>query len=98
MPLPRWFVLVVAVAAAPGCRRHPASEVDCQQVLDRIVELELREQGYRDAVLRTRWQRELEHRFAPGLKRCRGLEVRNDLRACLAAAQSSEEITHHCLK
>jgi hypothetical protein len=98
MPLPRWFVLVVAVAAAPGCRRHPASEVDCQQVLDRIVELELREQGYRDAVLRARWQRELGQRFAPDLKRCRGLEVRNDLRTCLATAHTSEEITHRCVE
>jgi hypothetical protein len=76
----------------------PASEVDCQQVLDRIVELELREQGYRDTVLRTGWQRELEHRFAPDLKRCCGLEVRNDLRACLETARSSEEITHRCFK
>lgn len=98
MRLLRWFALVVAIAAVSGCRRHPASEIDCQQVLNRLIELELNESGYRDAVLRARWQRELEHRFAPELKRCRGLEVRNNLRACLATAQSSEEITHRCLE
>jgi hypothetical protein len=98
MRLLRWFAFVVAIAAASGCRRHPASEMDCQQVLDRLIELELREQGYRDAVLRIRWQRELAHRLAPDLKRCRGLEVRNDLQTCLARAQSSEEITHRCLE
>jgi hypothetical protein len=98
MRLLHWFAIVVAFAAASGCRRHPVSEMDCQQVLDRLVELELREQGYRDAVVRARWQQEIGRRFGPDLKRCRGLRVRNDLHACLATAQSSEEITHRCLE
>ncbi len=98
MRLLRWLAFIVAIAAASGCRRHPASAVDCEQVLDRIIELELREQGYRDPVLRARWQQELGQRFAPDLKRCRGLEVRNNLRACLETAKSSEEITHRCLE
>ncbi|MGA7744465.1 MAG: hypothetical protein WBP56_22325 [Polyangia bacterium] len=98
MRLLRWFVLIVVVAVASSCHRRPASEEDCKNVLNRLIELELNESGYRDAVLRARWQQELGHRFAPDLKRCRGLEVRNDLHACLATAQSSEEITHRCLK
>ncbi len=92
------LAFVVALIAGSSCHRHPASEADCKQVLDRLIELELSESGYRDAVVRARWQRELGHRFAPDLKRCCGLGVRNDLHACLVEAKSSEEITHRCLE
>jgi hypothetical protein len=98
MRLLRWFVLIVVVTVASSCHRRLASEEDCKSVLNRLIELELNESGYRDAVLRARWQQELGNRFAPDLKRCRGLEVRNNLNACLATAQSSEEITHRCLE
>ena len=82
--------LAATVLASTGCHRRTASAADCAAVLDRLVELELNESGYRDPVLRARWQRDLA--------RCRGLTVRNDLAKCLPAARSPEEITHRCLE
>jgi hypothetical protein len=90
-------LLAVGAIAAGGCGRHSATPDDCRAVLDRIIELELSESGYRDPVLRARWQRDLGRRFAPDLDRCHGLTVRNGLRACLSNARSPEEIVHNCL-
>ena len=42
-------LVAAAVLAACGCGRHKASSEDCKSVLDRIIELELSESGYRDA-------------------------------------------------
>ena len=92
----RWLFLLLVVAAA-SCHRHPASADECEAILSRIIELELSESGYRDPVLCTRWQRDLAHRFAPDLDRCRGRGLRSSIRACMATARSSEEIVHRCL-
>jgi protein TonB len=91
----RWIPLLLLVAAA-GCKRHPASATECEAILQRLIELELSESGYHDPVLRARWQQDLLHRFASDLDRCRGLEVPNSLRACLAGAHHSEDIVHRC--
>ena len=95
----RLVITFVAIAAlAPvGCGRHKATTEDCRAVLDRIIELELSESGYRDAVLRARWKSDFGRRFAPDLRRCQGLRVKNDLRRCLVDARSPDEIVHQCL-
>jgi hypothetical protein len=90
-------LIVMLALAAPGCRRHAASTDDCNDVLNRLVDLELIESGYRDPALRARWQVDLARRFAPDLARCRNQEVRDDLHACLATARTPEEIVHRCL-
>lgn len=87
-------MLLVGVS---GCNGHPASASECSAILERLIDLELSESGYRDPVLRARWQQDLFRRFAPDLDRCRGREVRISLRTCLATAGSSEEIAHRCL-
>jgi hypothetical protein len=90
-------LLAATTLLSSGCHRHAASAADCASILDRLVEMELSESGYRDRVLRARWQEELERRFAPDLEHCRGLAVRDDLNKCLASARTSEEVTHRCL-
>lgn len=89
--------LALGVIALAGCGRHKATPADCGAVLDRLIELELTESGYRDAVLRARWQQDLGRRFAPDLARCRGLTVKDDLRRCVHNARTPEEIVHGCL-
>jgi hypothetical protein len=97
MHLLRLFFLVLVVAGFSGCNRHPASDDECEAILHRLIDLELSESGYRDPVLRTRWQEDLVRRFSPDLNRCRGQKVRSSLWTCLATARSSEEIVHRCL-
>jgi len=92
-----WLVFFV-IAAAGGCHRRPASMDDCVAVLDKLVELELEESGYRDPVVRARWADEARRRFAGELARCPGLLVKNDLYACLRAARTSEAIVHGCVE
>lgn len=90
--------LLSVSAIVGGCHRHVASAGDCRAVLDRLVELELAESGYRDPSLAPRWQSELARRFEADLRRCQTLRVRDDLSSCLRRAQNPEEIAHRCLK
>ncbi len=89
---------LVGLGAVGGCHRHTASAADCRAILDRLVALELKEQGFRDPALVPRWQAELARRFDDDLHRCRAVRVGDDLEACLRAAQNPEEIAHHCVK
>jgi hypothetical protein len=89
---------LAGLAALSGCHRHTASAADCRAILDRLVALELEEQGFRDPALLPRWQGELARRFDDDLRRCRAVRVGDDLEACLRGAQNPEEIAHHCVK
>jgi hypothetical protein len=72
--------------------------VDCQALLDRLIDVELSESGYRDPVLRTRTRENLGRRFSADLDRCKGLMVPGGILACLAKARTSEDIVHRCLE
>jgi hypothetical protein len=90
--------VLAGLAALGGCHRHTASAADCRAVLDRLVALELAEQGFRDPALVPRWQAELARRFEDDLHRCRAIRVGDDLEVCLRAARNPEEIAHHCVR
>ena len=92
------LLLLGGLLPLAGCHRHAATATDCRAILDRLVEMELKESGFRDPALVPRWQNELARRFADDLQRCRLVRVGDDLSACLAAAQNQEEIAHHCVK
>jgi len=83
---------------AGGCHRHMASPADCRAILDRLVEMELTESGFHDPALVPRWQNELAGRFDADLRRCRAIRVRDDLAACLRAAQNPEQVAHRCVQ
>jgi len=89
---------LLACAALAGCHKRPATRDDCLAVIDRLVELELVESGFRDPVVQRRWTDELRQRLAPHLARCEGRRVPDDLRACLPTARTAEEVEHRCLR
>jgi hypothetical protein len=89
--------LLLLLAPLLACRGEPASAADCREILDRIVALELAEQGYRDPALTERKQAAFAARFAAELARCEGVPLPPGARACVAAAGSSEQISHECL-
>jgi hypothetical protein len=100
-PSIRWIfgsVALAGVATLGGCHRHTASAADCRAILDRLVALELEEQGFHDPALLPRWQEELARRFGDDLRRCRAVRVGDDFEGCLRGAQNAEEIAHHCVK
>jgi hypothetical protein len=102
--MPPWFwtlatgFLLLMAATAAGCDRRAGTTDDCRAILDRLIQLELSESGYRDPVVIARWISELTQKLAPELPRCQGKKVPDDLRACLSVAQTPEEIAHRCLK
>ena len=89
---------LAGLATLGGCHRHTASAADCRAILDRLVALELKEQGFRDPALLPRWQDELARRFDDDLRRCGAIHVGDDFDACLRGAHNPEEIAHHCAK
>ena len=93
--------LLAGLAALLGigsCAREPASAADCRALLDRIVALELAEQGFRDPVLTRRKQDSFARSLADELARCEGLSLPPGARHCVAQAGSSEQISHTCLR
>lgn len=91
--------LFVALALlVTACNAAPATEAECAQILDRIVELELRESGYNDAVLIARRQAELRAKLALELKGCVGRRLPKRALECVRRADSAEAISHRCLR
>jgi hypothetical protein len=88
----------VLLIALPSCSRESATTELCAEVLDRIVEVELAEQGFRDQALVERKKRELQRRFDAEVQRCVGRPVPAQALACVRNAASAEEISHRCLR
>ncbi len=84
--------------ALASCTRERASAELCSQVLDRIVELELAGQGFRDHALEDRKKRALHRTLAGQLDACVGLPAPPGALACVREARSTEEISHRCLR
>ncbi len=93
----RSLLLVLALLAAACARERATAEV-CEQVLDRIVDIELSEQGFKDPALAERKKQELRRRFAPDLQRCVGRPLPRQAPACIAAAATTEALSHSCLR
>jgi hypothetical protein len=78
---------------------HKATEADCEQILDRIVELELRDQGVTDPELVKRRTDETKARKREQLiKTCVGKRVSQSNMECIRKAQTAAEITDKCLR
>ena len=97
----RWRRLGLAIALAlgsVGCNGNPATDQDCAGILDRIVELEVRERGFRDPVLLERKQVDLRRLLGPELRQCQGKRLKPGALACVQQAASTEQISHACLR
>jgi len=104
--LPRWTVLGVSVALGFGASAcgHPASEAECQVILDRIVELELKAQKITDPVeIAKRRGETVGGASSDGgkqdvLQGCVGRNITDRALACVRNAESASEITDRCLQ
>jgi hypothetical protein len=95
-----WFLAGIAIVAAGlvSCRGRPATASDCGEIVDRIVQLELEEKGYRDPVLSDRKRREIRNLLGSELKECQGKRLRPDALSCVRLARNAEKISHDCLR
>lgn len=89
--------LVLALALA-GCSAPRASRAECERILERIVEIELIEQGYRDPVLLERKQDQARLSFSPDVESCIGRRMPENAMTCIEDAADTETLTHECLR
>jgi hypothetical protein len=88
----------VALVTLGACSGRRATEGDCQAILDRLVDIELREEGYMDPALSERWHATARTRFAAELAACRERRLPEGALACVARATTAEEVAHRCLR
>lgn len=94
--------LVAALAFFSGCG-HPASEEECRIILERIVDLELKQQKVNDPAEIARRRNESLGITADGgrpslLDGCIGRHVTDRALECVRKAETSSDITEHCLQ
>ena len=81
-----------------GCG-HPATREECDQIIDKVVELELRGQNINDPAVVA--QRKVDTRNKLGaelLKKCEGRKMTNSTMACVKAATSYDDIENRCFR
>jgi len=105
-PVARPKILLVLAAFfvpwATGCG-HPASEAECEVIVDRIVELELKAQKVTDpAEIAKRRSESLgiagDRGRAEVLQGCVGKRITDRALVCVREADNASEITDRCLQ
>src|SRR5271155_3899888 len=94
-------LLVVAALASlgvvlGGCGRR-ATEADCQLIVDKSVELQMKEMEKTDPVAIQKRQDALRHELEPEMKECVGRRITDKMMACVRAAQQSADL-ETCVK
>lgn len=91
-------LMVGCLGGLAACDQRKADEADCRAIFDRIVEVELREMGFRDPELAKRRQAELAERHRGLIAQCVGRSLPVGALECVSSADSTEEISHDCLR
>lgn len=97
----RWRLGLAALSSASllGCG-HPATEKECQEIADRVTQLELESspvgrdpETAKEQLERTRtWVKETQ------LKSCVGRRITDAAMQCVRAAKTAQEITDSCFR
>jgi len=98
-PQPRLLPFVLFGLLALGCG-HPATEKECEEIADRVTQLELSSSPIgrdpdtaKEQLERTRsWVKESQ------LKSCVGRRITDAAMQCVRSAKKSTEITDHCFR
>jgi hypothetical protein len=96
------FGSVGAALALSACG-HPATEAECQVIVERIVELELKAQKVTDPVEIAKRRSESLGTTGDGgkpeaLQGCIGKHITDRALACVRSAETASEITDRCLQ
>lgn len=90
--LPRLGPCLGACVLLLGCGR-PATEADCQLIIDRNVEVQMKAMKLEDRDLIAKKQQELRTAMKDELKDCVGRRVTDSMMRCVKSADTAEEIT-----
>jgi hypothetical protein len=94
----RCLVGMSLIVGLKGCQQKVATLEDCQAIFDRIVDIELAEQGFHDPVLAMRRRSDLSRRYQKDIAACVGRTLPPEALECMAQARSTEQLSHRCLK
>jgi hypothetical protein len=92
-----WLLAALCALLSVSC--HRATEQECEQILDRIVELELRERGVTDpeAIKRRTEETKAKKREAL-IQSCVGKRISAANMQCIREAPTAADITDKCLR
>lgn len=91
------LVVLVPVAFATTACGRLATEADCQLIVDRNVEVQMKAMKLEDKALIAKKQDELRSSMKDELKDCVGRRVTDGMMRCVKEAQTAEEITR-CIR
>lgn len=91
------FALLIAFAALVGGCGRKATREDCEMVVDRNVELQLKALGISDADVIAKRRDEMRASMRDDIDKCVGKRVTDAMMACVKAAETAEKIDK-CLK
>jgi len=89
--LSRAAFAVCAAICAFGCG-HKASENDCEFILNRNVEVQMKAMHITDPVAIDKRKQEIQSSLKAELAGCVGKRITDAMMACVARAQSAEDI------
>ncbi|MCU0654518.1 MAG: hypothetical protein MUF64_04265 [Polyangiaceae bacterium] len=96
--LPGLLALLALAVTSLACG-HPATQQECEEILDKVVELELKGQFINDpAILEQRKKTAREAKAKDLLPRCTGRKITEAAMACIRQAQSYDDIDNRCLR
>ena len=81
----------LAAAALTGCGRR-ATELDCQLIVDKSVELQLRETNQTNADAIQKREEQVRAELGDEIKSCEGRRVTDKTMACVRAATTTQEL------
>jgi len=95
----RWALPFVCGALLLGCG-HPASEKECQEIADRVTELELQSSpaGRDPDTAKEQLERTRSGVKESQLKSCVGRRITDGAMQCVRAAKKAQEITDSCFR
>jgi hypothetical protein len=78
---------------------HPASRAECEELVGKVAELELVEQGEKDpAKLEEKKKQAVAARGDELVQKCVGRRVTDAAMACVRAAKTQDDIDNRCLR
>lgn len=90
------LVGLVLGACAAGCGRH-ATAADCQLIVDRSVELQMKEMSENDAAAIKERETHIRSELEGDIQSCQARHVTDRTMACVRAASSTQELDR-CLR
>jgi hypothetical protein len=94
----RFWLLGLLSCLLAGCG-HPATTQECEEIIDRIVEFELKQQNVTDPKVIA--ERKAARRKSQGdemLKKCVGRRITDRSMTCIRQADSQTQIENVCLR